>query len=123
MDGSGSNLATIREAAWVSRSTDNASEAGAASLHVHDITKKRSRSGGITTLELKRRNSDPAATKSLAGLNLSSLSITTDLPVSVVSEALQWKGTTTFTIAGHSFRKVNIFKRKQINNKCNYYCL
>ncbi|XP_021933704.1 unconventional myosin-IXa-like isoform X3 [Zootermopsis nevadensis] len=79
-------------------------------LQIHSVATKRSRSGAITSLELKRRNSDPA-TK--CGLLITGQPSGMDTPTKV-SDVLEWKGTM-FTIAGHRFRKVARFSKE---DKC-----
>jgi hypothetical protein len=81
-------------------------------LQIQSVATKRSRSGAVTSLELKRRNSDPA-TK--CGTLIRGQPITgTDTPAKV-SDVLEWKGNTMFTIAGHRFRKVARFSKE---DKC-----
>jgi hypothetical protein len=75
------------------------------------VATKRSRSGAITSLELKRRNSDPA-TK--CGTLIRGQPAGMDTPAKV-SDVLEWKGNTMFTIAGHRFRKVARFSKE---DKC-----
>jgi hypothetical protein len=77
-------------------------------IQIHSVATKRSRSGAITSLELKRRNSDPATKCG---------TLITDQPSGVetpakVSDVLEWKGSTMFTIAGHRFRKVTRFSKE-----------
>lgn len=79
-------------------------------LQIHSVATKRSRSGAITSLELKRRNSDPA-TK--CGTLITGQPSGMDTPAKV-SDILEWKGTM-FTIAGHRFRKVARFSKE---DKC-----
>nr|CAD7402270.1 unnamed protein product [Timema cristinae] len=73
-------------------------------LPIHHITTKRSRSGGITSLDLKRRNSDPATMKLVPEPDKA-------------SDLLEWKGSTMFTIAGHRFRKITRFTK---DDRCVY---
>ncbi|XP_075221620.1 unconventional myosin-IXa-like isoform X2 [Lycorma delicatula] len=96
------------------------------SVHSPDEPPKRSRASSIQTpvaLELKRRNSDPAAAvqptpspmslppvKSIPAPN-------TNTPLSPSYDLLEWKGTTMFTIAGHRFRKVTRFSKE---DRCLY---
>ncbi|XP_049939192.1 unconventional myosin-IXa-like [Schistocerca serialis cubense] len=70
---------------------------------------RRPRSGGITTLELRRRNSDPASRPAICVGDGSP-------SVSKASDALEWKGNL-FTIAGHTFRKVTKFSKE---DRCVY---
>jgi hypothetical protein len=78
-------------------------------LQIHSVATKRSRSGAVTSLELKRRNSDPA-TK--CGTLIRGQPITgTDTPAKV-SDVLEWKGNAMFTIGGHRFRKVARFSKE-----------
>lgn len=75
-------------------------------LQIHSVATKRSRSGAITSLELKRRNSDPTTKCGV---------LIRDHPsgeAAKVSDMLEWKGTATFTIAGHRFRKVARFSKE-----------
>jgi len=77
-------------------------------LQIHSVATKRSRSGAITSLELKRRNSDPA-TK--CGMLIRDQPSGEDVSAKV-PDVLEWKGTATVTIAGHRFRKVARFSKE-----------
>lgn len=77
-------------------------------LQIHSVATKRSRSDAITSLELKRRNSDPA-TK--CGTLITGQPAGADTRTKV-SDVLEWKGNTMFTIAGHRFRKVTRFSKE-----------
>lgn len=83
-----------------------------AGVPVHGVPTKRNRSGAITTLDLRRRNSDPA-TKSL---NLVMEQPSGDSTPNKPSDTLEWKGNL-FTIAGHTFRKVTKFSKE---DRCVY---
>ncbi|XP_066994097.2 unconventional myosin-IXa isoform X2 [Anabrus simplex] len=72
-------------------------------IPIHGVPTKRNRSGAITSLHLKRRNSDPA-TKTM---NLiMDQPMAGESPNSKPSDVLEWKSAQVFTIAGHHFRKV-----------------
>lgn len=77
-------------------------------LQIHSVATKRSRSGAITSLDLKRRNSDPA-TK--CGMLIRDQPAGEDVSAKL-SDMLEWKRTATFTIAGHRFRKVARFSKE-----------
>ncbi|XP_023707934.1 unconventional myosin-IXa isoform X6 [Cryptotermes secundus] len=101
-----SRLSSSQEAEW---SPDMDTSAYTKSgLQIHSVATKRSRSGAITSLELKRRNSDPA-TK--CGTLITGQPAGADTPAKV-SDVLEWKGNTMFTIAGHRFRKVARFSKE-----------
>lgn len=67
-------------------------------------------------MDLKRRNSDPATqSESSGGMNAKQAIPPQHSPS---ADLLEWKGTTMFTIAGHSFRKVGRFTKE---DRC-FYC-
>lgn len=73
-------------------------------------------------LDLKRRNSDPATQINDVNEEMllkGSATIQRKPPVmhSPSSELLTWKGTTIFTLAGHTFRKVSRFSKE---DRCMY---
>lgn len=71
-------------------------------------------------LDLKRRNSDPAAQVLSSQEEISATAEAPRKPPVTHSpsyELLMWKGTTMFTIAGHRFRKVNRFSKE---DRCTY---
>ncbi|XP_076227416.1 unconventional myosin-IXa isoform X2 [Nomia melanderi] len=75
---------------------------------------KRMRSNAITTLELRRRNSDPAT--KISGLSEDKAGIDTspnDLKLAPGMNLLEWKGNL-FTLAGHRFRKVGRFAKDDV---------
>lgn len=74
-------------------------------------TPKRQRSG-LNSLELKRRNSDPA-TKTLGVLDNPEGS-----PTPPSGDDLQWQTHTTFTMAGHVFRKCKGFSKDDVCAFC-----
>ncbi|EGI63079.1 PREDICTED: unconventional myosin-IXa-like isoform X1 [Acromyrmex echinatior] len=76
---------------------------------------KRIRSNAITTLELRRRNSDPAT--KISGLNEDKMGQDTssnDLKLAPGMNLLEWKGNNLFTLAGHRFRKVARFAKDDV---------
>ncbi|XP_071643417.1 unconventional myosin-IXb isoform X2 [Temnothorax longispinosus] len=78
---------------------------------------KRMRSNAITTLELRRRNSDPAT--KISGLSEDKIGQDTssnDLKLAPGMDLLQWKGNnqSMFTLAGHRFRKVARFAKDDV---------
>lgn len=73
-------------------------------------TGKRVRSNAITSLELRRRNSDPA-TK--VGLDDKVAADTSPSDFKHASESIEWKGNY-FTLAGHRFRKVARFSKDDV---------
>ncbi|XP_011638419.2 LOW QUALITY PROTEIN: unconventional myosin-IXa-like [Pogonomyrmex barbatus] len=75
---------------------------------------KRMRSNAITTLELRRRNSDPAT--KISGLSEDKMGQDTssnDLKLAPGMNLLEWKGNL-FTLAGHRFRKVARFAKDDV---------
>ncbi|XP_076288846.1 unconventional myosin-IXa isoform X1 [Lasioglossum baleicum] len=77
-------------------------------------TGKRMRSNAIPTLELKRRNSDPAT--KISGLSEDKPGIDArgnDLKLAPGMNLLEWKGNL-FTLAGHRFRKVERFAKDDV---------
>ncbi|KAF6210863.1 hypothetical protein GE061_013974 [Apolygus lucorum] len=68
----------------------------------------------LSSLDLKRRNSDPA-TQMDAANSSSSNSISQHSPS---ADLLEWKGTTMFTIAGHSFRKIGRINKEDRCASC-----
>ncbi|XP_076663823.1 unconventional myosin-IXa isoform X2 [Andrena cerasifolii] len=75
---------------------------------------KRMRSNAITTLELRRRNSDPAT--KISGLGDDKAVTDTspnDLKLAPGMNLLEWKGNL-FTLAGHRFRKVARFAKDDV---------
>lgn len=79
---------------------------------------KRMRSNAITTLELRRRNSDPAT--KVSGLNEDKMGSDTspnDLKLAPGANLLEWKGNL-FTLAGHRFRKVARFAKDDVCVSC-----
>ncbi|XP_071857955.1 unconventional myosin-IXa isoform X3 [Bombus fervidus] len=75
---------------------------------------KRMRSNAITTLELRRRNSDPAT--KISGLSEDKPGTDTspnDLKLAPGMDLLEWKGNL-FTLAGHCFRKVARFAKDDV---------
>ncbi|XP_069697284.1 unconventional myosin-IXb-like isoform X10 [Periplaneta americana] len=101
----GGRLSSSQEAEW---SPDMDTSAYLKSgIQIHSVATKRSRSGAITSLELKRRNSDPA-TK--CGTLITEQPSGVETPAKV-SDVLEWKGSM-FTIAGHRFRKVTRFSKE-----------
>ncbi|XP_017881675.1 unconventional myosin-IXa-like isoform X2 [Ceratina calcarata] len=75
---------------------------------------KRMRSNAITTLELRRRNSDPAT--KISGLGDAKSGTDTspnDLKLAPGMDHLEWKGNL-FTLAGHCFRKVARFAKDDV---------
>lgn len=75
-------------------------------------TPKRQRSS-LNTLELKRRNSDPAA-KTIGVLDIPEGS-----PTPPSGDDLQWTTQNTFTMAGHIFRKCKGFSKDDMCAFCN----
>ncbi|EZA60330.1 Myosin-IXa [Ooceraea biroi] len=76
---------------------------------------KRMRSNAITTLELRRRNSDPAT--KISGLSEDKMGADTspnDLKLAPGMNLLEWKGNNLFTLAGHRFRKVARFAKDDV---------
>ncbi|XP_011688564.1 PREDICTED: unconventional myosin-IXb-like isoform X2 [Wasmannia auropunctata] len=76
---------------------------------------KRMRSNAITTLELRRRNSDPAT--KISGLSEDKMGQDTssnDLKLAPGMNLLEWKGNNLFTLAGHRFRKVARFAKDDV---------
>lgn len=76
---------------------------------------KRMRSNAITTLELRRRNSDPAT--KISGLSEDKIGSDTspnDLKLAPGMNLLEWKGNNLFTLAGHRFRKVARFAKDDV---------
>ncbi|XP_012232804.1 unconventional myosin-IXb-like isoform X2 [Linepithema humile] len=76
---------------------------------------KRMRSNAITSLELRRRNSDPAT--KISGLNEDKIGTDTspnDLKLAPGMNLLEWKGNNLFTLAGHRFRKVARFAKDDV---------
>ncbi|XP_018306562.1 unconventional myosin-IXa isoform X1 [Mycetomoellerius zeteki] len=76
---------------------------------------KRIRSNAITTLELRRRNSDPAT--KISGLSEDKMGQDTtsnDLKLAPGMNLLEWKGNNLFTLAGHRFRKVARFAKDDV---------
>ncbi|XP_025992443.1 unconventional myosin-IXa isoform X4 [Solenopsis invicta] len=76
---------------------------------------KRMRSNAITTLELRRRNSDPAT--KISGLSEDKMghdASSNDLKLAPGMNLLEWKGTNVFTLAGHRFRKVARFAKDDV---------
>ncbi|KAG7203587.1 hypothetical protein KM043_013630 [Ampulex compressa] len=75
---------------------------------------KRMRSNAITTLELRRRNSDPAT--KISGLSEDKPTDTSpnDLKLAPGMNLLEWKGNNLFTLAGHRFRKVARFSKDDV---------
>ncbi|XP_020292131.1 unconventional myosin-IXb-like isoform X2 [Pseudomyrmex gracilis] len=76
---------------------------------------KRMRSNAITTLELRRRNSDPAT--KISGLSEDKSGTDTnpnDLKLAPGMNLLEWKGNNLFTLAGHRFRKVARFAKDDV---------
>ncbi|KAK2583519.1 hypothetical protein KPH14_009475 [Odynerus spinipes] len=76
---------------------------------------KRIRSNAITTLELRRRNSDPAT--KVSGLNDDKPGADTspnELKLAPGMNLLEWKGNNLFTLAGHRFRKVARFAKDDV---------
>ncbi|XP_024085498.1 unconventional myosin-IXa-like isoform X2 [Cimex lectularius] len=69
----------------------------------------------LGNLDLKRRNSDPAAQSEATGEVKH-----TPPQHSPSADLLEWKGTTMFTIAGHSFRKINRFTKDDRCSSCNH---
>lgn len=75
---------------------------------------KRMRSNAITTLELRRRNSDPATKVSgLSEDKIGTDSSPNDLKLAPSMNLLEWKGNL-FTLAGHRFRKVARFAKDDV---------
>ncbi|KAL0118454.1 hypothetical protein PUN28_009249 [Cardiocondyla obscurior] len=75
---------------------------------------KRMRSNAITTLDLRRRNSDPAT--KISGLSEDKIGQDTssnDLKLAPGMNLLEWKGNL-FTLAGHRFRKVARFAKDDV---------
>ncbi|XP_032668509.1 unconventional myosin-IXa-like isoform X3 [Odontomachus brunneus] len=75
---------------------------------------KRMRSNAITTLELRRRNSDPAT--KISGLSEDKIGSDTspnDMKLTPSMNLLEWKGNL-FTLAGHRFRKVARFAKDDV---------
>lgn len=76
---------------------------------------KRVRSNAITTLELRRRNSDPATKVSGLGDDKSGNDTSpNDLKLAPSMNLLEWKGNNLFTLAGHRFRKVARFAKDDV---------
>ena len=75
---------------------------------------KRGRSNAIPSLELRRRNSDPAT--KVSGLDEKSGQDTSpnDLKLAPGMNLLEWKGNNLFTLAGHRFRKVARFAKDDV---------
>ncbi|XP_014602153.1 PREDICTED: unconventional myosin-IXb-like isoform X2 [Polistes canadensis] len=76
---------------------------------------KRTRSNAITSLELRRRNSDPATKISV--LNDDKPGVDTspnELKLAPGMNLLEWKGNNLFTLAGHRFRKVARFAKDDV---------
>ncbi|XP_034943803.1 unconventional myosin-IXa-like isoform X2 [Chelonus insularis] len=72
---------------------------------------KRMRSNAITTLELRRRNSDPAT--KISGLEEKTVVGNSD-KLAPGMNLLEWKGNNLFTLAGHRFRKVARFAKEDV---------
>ncbi|XP_053593137.1 unconventional myosin-IXa isoform X2 [Microplitis demolitor] len=79
---------------------------------------KRMRSNAITTLELRRRNSDPAT--KISGLDEKATVVGDcgDLKLAPGMNRLEWKGNNLFTLAGHRFRKVARFSKEDVCVSC-----
>ncbi|XP_066598985.1 unconventional myosin-IXb-like isoform X2 [Prorops nasuta] len=76
---------------------------------------KRMRSNAVTTLELRRRNSDPAT--KICGLGDDKAGTDTspnDFKLAPGMNRLEWKGNNVFTLAGHRFRKVTRFSKDDV---------
>ncbi|XP_063983147.1 unconventional myosin-IXa-like isoform X2 [Diachasmimorpha longicaudata] len=73
---------------------------------------KRVRSNAITTLELRRRNSDPAT--KVSGLDEKSSDSSNDLKLAPGMNLLEWKSNNLFTLAGHRFRKIARFTKEDV---------
>lgn len=80
---------------------------------------KRNRSSGISTIELRRRNSDPATKISglddKAHLETSPNDLKQPTPV---KNLLEWKGNL-FILSGHQFRKIARFSKDDVCVCCN----
>lgn len=77
-------------------------------------TGKRMRSNAVTSLELRRRNSDPAT--KISGLSEDKIGSDTspnDMKLAPSMNLLEWKGNL-FTLAGHRFRKVARFAKDDV---------
>ncbi|KAK7873049.1 hypothetical protein R5R35_000338 [Gryllus longicercus] len=81
-------------------------------IPIHGVSTKRNRSGAITSLNVKRRNSDPATKSAFIATD----PVGTDSP-NKPSDVLQWKSPHEFTIAGHIFKKVTRIPKE---DRCNY---
>ncbi|XP_024945038.1 unconventional myosin-IXa isoform X2 [Cephus cinctus] len=81
---------------------------------------KRVRSNAITSLELRRRNSDPATKISALNEGKSSGTDTSpnELKLAPGLNLFEWKGNTPFTLAGHRFRKVARFSKDDVGVCC-----
>ncbi|XP_043276757.1 unconventional myosin-IXAa-like isoform X2 [Venturia canescens] len=76
---------------------------------------KRVRSNAITTLELRRRNSDPATKVSALGEDKTGHDTSpNDFKLAPGMNLLEWKGNNLFTLAGHRFRKVARFAKDDV---------
>lgn len=75
---------------------------------------KRMRSNAITTLELRRRNSDPATKISVNEDKMGQDTSSNDLKLAPGMNLLEWKGNNLFTLAGHRFRKVARFAKDDV---------
>ncbi|XP_078052595.1 unconventional myosin-IXb isoform X2 [Augochlora pura] len=76
---------------------------------------QRMRSNAVTSLELRRRNSDPAT--KISGLSEDKPGMDTrsnDLKLAPGMDLLEWKGNGLFTLAGHRFRKVERFAKDDV---------
>ncbi|XP_033331080.1 unconventional myosin-IXa isoform X3 [Megalopta genalis] len=76
---------------------------------------QRMRSNAVTSLELRRRNSDPAT--KISGLSEDKPGIdarSNDLKLAPGMDLLEWKGNGLFTLAGHRFRKVERFAKDDV---------
>lgn len=77
------------------------------------LTPKRQRST-FTTLDLRRRNSDPATKVSLVSEHPSSIETSPQPGID-----LEWQKHGMFSIAGHKFRKINRFNKDDTCTMCN----
>ncbi|XP_015191584.1 PREDICTED: unconventional myosin-IXa-like isoform X3 [Polistes dominula] len=76
---------------------------------------KRMRSNAITTLELRRRNSDPATKISVLNDDKPGADTSpNELKLAPGMNLLEWKGNNLFTLAGHRFRKVARFAKDDV---------
>ncbi|XP_044577050.1 unconventional myosin-IXb-like isoform X3 [Cotesia glomerata] len=75
---------------------------------------KRMRSNAITTLELRRRNSDPATKISGLDEKANVVGDCGDFKLAPGMNRLEWKGNNLFTLAGHRFRKVARFSKEDV---------